>query len=379
MTLQSALPTRLADRYEVLGPLGRGGMADVYRARDTALDREVAVKVLRDAAHSDRFRAEARTLAMLSHPGLVTVLDVGEVEGRPFLVMELVRGTTLAECCQGEQLPPDRVAAIGAQLASALSHVHGAGVLHRDVKPGNVLLADDDRVLLADFGIARLLEAHATTDTGFTMGTAAYLSPEQVKGERVTPAADVYALGLVLLEALTGRRAYEGTPTEAASARLHRPPEVPDELGDAWHDLLVTMTSAAPEDRPDADEVRRQLTELAHGVSAVDATHAIRRVDAPRDATGDETGGDGTRLDTVPLTVRPAVAARRRRLSGETLLWAVPLALLALVLLGAVLVLALVGGDGEPADGQPSPPPAPSLAPSVSERLQDLRDAVEGR
>jgi len=364
--VQSALPERLADRYEVLGPLGRGGMADVYRARDTALDREVAVKVLRDAAHSERFRAEARTLAMLSHPGLVTVLDVGEVEGRPFLVMELVRGATLAECCQGEQLPPERVAAIGAQLAAALSHVHGAGVLHRDIKPGNVLLADDDRVLLADFGIARLVEQHATTDTGFTMGTAAYLSPEQVKGERVTPAADVYALGLVLLEALTGRRAYEGTPTEAASARLHRPPYVPDDLGDAWHDLLVTMTSAAPEDRPDADEVRRQLTDLAHGVSAVDATHAIRHDDA-------------TRPYTVPLTVRPEAAPRRPRLSGETLLWAVPLALLALVLLGTVLVLALVGDDGDPATGQPSPRPAPSLAPSVSERLQDLRDAVEGR
>lgn len=375
MTLQSALPSRLADRYEVLGPLGRGGMADVYRALDTALDREVAVKVLRDAEHSERFRAEARTLAMLSHPGLVTVLDVGQVEGRPFLVMELVRGATLAECCQGEQLPPERVAAIGAQLAAALSHVHGAGVLHRDIKPGNVLLADDDRVLLADFGIARLIEEHATTDTGFTMGTAAYLSPEQVKGERVTPACDVYALGLVLLEALTGRRAYEGTPTEAASARLHRPPDVPEELGHAWHDLLVTMTSAAPEDRPDADQVRRQLTELAHGVSAVDATHAIRHDDAPHDATGN----DGTRLYTVPLTVRPEAPPRRRPLSGETLLWAVPLALLALLLLGTVLVLALVGDDGQPATGEPSPRPAPSLAPSVSERLQDLRDAVEGR
>jgi len=365
VTLQSSLPARLGDRYEVLGPLGRGGMADVYRGRDTALEREVAIKVLRDTAHTDRFRAEARTLAMLSHPGLVTVLDVGEVDGHPFLVMELVRGTTLADCCLGEPLPPERVAAIGTQLAAALAHVHASGVLHRDLKPANVLLAADDRVLLADFGIARLVQQHAVTETGHTMGTAAYLAPEQVKGEPVTPAADVYALGLVLLEALTGRREYPGTPAESAGARLHRPPQVPAELGDAWHDLLVTMTSASPRDRPDALEVRRQLDALSGGVSPGDANRALRHDDA-------------TRAYTVPLTVGTPPAGRR--LSGAALLWVVPASVLAVLILVTVLVLSLVGDDGAtPARGEPTPRPTTSLAPEVSQRLSELRDAVEDR
>jgi len=188
-------PTRrvtvLGGRYELAEVVGRGGMADVYRAYDAVLHRDVAVKVLRDLSSdpvaAERFALEARTLARLNHPGLVTVLDAGTSDDRPFLVLEFVDHVTLAECCGGRALDPARVAAIGAQLADALAYVHAQSVVHRDVKPGNVLLAAGDRCLLTDFGIAKLLGevAAAQTATGFTMGTAAYLSPEQVRGDPV--------------------------------------------------------------------------------------------------------------------------------------------------------------------------------------------------
>ncbi len=224
--------TVLGDRYELGEVIGRGGMADVYRASDRTLHRDVAIKVLRETAGDEsdrnRFTGEARTLARLNHAGLVMVLDAGISAEQPFLVMELVEGQTLAQLCSGGGLDADRVRAIGAQVAEALAYAHGRGVVHRDVKPGNVLLGAGERVKLADFGIARLIgDTVRHTKTGHAIGTAAYLSPEQVRGEDVTPAADIYALGLVLLEALTGERAYPGSPTESALARLSRPPERP--------------------------------------------------------------------------------------------------------------------------------------------------------
>lgn len=360
MTRLHARPERLGDRYEVLGVLGNGGMADVYLARDTALDREVAVKVLRDASHAERFRAEGRMLAMLSHPGLVSVLDVGEVDGHSFLVMELVRGSTLADLCRGEALEPARVAALGAQLAGALAYVHGAGVLHRDLKPANVLLTDDGRVLLADFGVARLTEGHAATETGFTMGTAAYLSPEQVRGQPLGTQTDVYSLGLVLLEALTGKRVYDGPPTEAAMARLHAPPALPLSVTGAWRPLLTRMTALDPAQRPSAEEVHQELAELAGEVSAAEVTQLLREIGT-------------TRLLTVPLVLQPE-RARRRRLPAGWPRWVVPAA--ALLLVAGAVLLAVLLSDG----GDATRPATPSqLPPAVSERLAELRDAVAGR
>ncbi|MFW6774937.1 serine/threonine-protein kinase [Nocardioides sp. CPCC 205120] len=262
-------PDVLADRYALLELIGSGGMADVHRARDRVLERDVAVKVLRDpgtpGAHHDRFAGEARTLAALSHPGLVTVLDAGTDGGRPFLVMQLVRGSTLREHCAAGALPPARVAHVGAQVAEALAYVHAAGVVHRDVKPGNVLVGADDRAWLADFGIARLMGEQAQlTRAGAVIGSPAYLSPEQVRGEQgVTAATDLYSLGLVLLEALTGRQVYSGPPTEAALARLARSPAVPTQLGGAWARLLSELTASDPDRRPDAARVAALLRGLA--------------------------------------------------------------------------------------------------------------------
>ena len=365
----------LGDRYEVVELLASGGMADVYVALDTQLDRQVAVKVLRDVAETDRFQAEARTLARLSHPSLVRVLDVGDVEGRPYLVLELVLGTSLAECCRGMTLPSVRVAEIGSHLAAALAYVHETGWLHRDVKPANILLGDDGRVLLADFGIARLVEGHAEmTQTGQTLGTAAYLAPEQVEGQPLTPAADVYSLGLVLLEALTGERAYPGSPTEAALARLHRPPEIPVTVGSGWGELLSSMTAREPGDRPSTVEVQARLDRLA------------------RPSGADDDAGE-TRALTVPL-VLPAPRSLHERLDlrGRVAqlrgLGTVPAlavgaaALMAVVLL--VLVLTGGGGSSQPGATPSTPRTVPSgiprgVPPALVDDLEKLHEAVQGR
>lgn len=219
----------LANRYLLQGLLARGGMADVYRGRDSLLGRDVAIKLLRGDGYDEHFRyeAEVRTLAGLNHPGLVALYDAGSDGGVSFFVMELVEGSTLAAYLRGRRLSPARTATVGLPLAEALDHVHGRGVVHRDLKPANVLLGADDRVRLADFGIARLVDGARLTATGLAVGTAAYLAPEQVTGAPVGPPADIYVLGLVLLECLTGSREYEGTSVESALARLHRAPVDP--------------------------------------------------------------------------------------------------------------------------------------------------------
>lgn len=255
----------LGDRYELVESIGSGGMAEVFRAQDRVLDRAVAIKVLRECAPEaearDRFTTEARTLASLNHPGLVTLLDAGIGEDQPYLVMVLVEGPSLSQMIrQGGPVDPVRVAAIGAQVAEALQYAHDNGVVHRDVKPGNILLEADDRALLADFGIARLLaESSRHTRTGDTIGSPAYLSPEQVTGGLLSPAVDVYSLGLVLLEALTAQRAYEGTPLEAAVARLSTAPPIPAWLDADWRDLLTRMTALDPEHRPTPREIAASL------------------------------------------------------------------------------------------------------------------------
>lgn len=256
-----------SDRY-VLGPLlGRGGMADVYRAHDQTLGRDVAVKVLRDRAPDPtdraRFVAEAQTLARLNHPNLVTILDAGVSGEHPYLVLELVTGSSLAAALKQAGAPglaPGRVLHIGAQIAAALAHCHAAGIVHRDVKPGNILVDADDRTLLTDFGISRLLDEGAhQTKTGFTIGTASYLAPEQVQGDELTPAVDLYALGLVLLEACTGRREYSGSPVEAAVARLHRAPSIPADLPTGLAEILRSLLHTDPSLRPTAGEAARAL------------------------------------------------------------------------------------------------------------------------
>src|SRR4051794_9261498 len=330
-------------------------MADVYRAEDRLLERDVAVKVLRtaapDAADDQRFRAEARTLANLEHPHVVSVLDAGRSELGPYLVLELVEGSSLSHH-RGRAMDPRLVAAMGRDIADALAYVHRRGIVHRDIKPGNILLDERGEVRLTDFGIARLLSdpAHHTA-TGATVGTAAYLSPEQVRGAPVTPAADIYALGLVLLEALTGERIYSGAPIEAALARLHRPPEVPTSLPQGWDAALSGMLTAEPEDRLTAVEVTQRMAALARG-------EQVRTM--PRPATA-KRGSAAPAESAESAEHRARRGARRRR---RTLV-----ALLCAVLIGgaAVTVTARSAGGPDLPDGVPT---------NLRQPLTDLHSAV---
>jgi eukaryotic-like serine/threonine-protein kinase len=297
--------TVLADRYRLTEPLGCGGVADVYRGVDESLGRAVAVKVFRPEAGPElgeqrRFEQEGRTLAALQHPNLVTLYDAGVEYDRAYLVLQLVDGDTLGERLRHGPLVPAEAARIGAALADALGCAHTHKVVHRDVKPSNVLLDGHGGVYLTDFGIARMIDAPAITATGLLVGTAAYLAPEQVTGQGAEPASDVYALGLVLLECLTGRRVYQGGVAEVALARLTNPPQVPENLGARWHALLTAMTAREPADRPGTDTVTAQLRWLAEhpdGDPAGDAGEALPRLAAPAAAAAAGAAGGASGRD----------------------------------------------------------------------------------
>jgi len=265
IAIDASVARPLGGRYRLIEVVGRGGMGSVYRGLDLRLNRPVAIKVLRsvERADTDRFEAEIKILERLVHPDLVRLLDAGDLASRPFLVMDLVQGRSLAERVAEGPLDREETARIGARVAAALAFVHDAGVIHRDVKPANVLLTEGGDVFLADFGIARLIDSTSITVTDRPLGTPAYLSPEQVEGSRVGPSTDVYSLGLVLIECLSGRRAFEGEPSEIAGERLRHDPAIPFEVGEGWRRILAGMTRRSPAERPSASDVVAQLGALA--------------------------------------------------------------------------------------------------------------------
>jgi eukaryotic-like serine/threonine-protein kinase len=326
--------TILQSRYRIDSLIDRGGMADVYRGRDVRLERDVAVKVLREVEHERRFAAEARTLARLQHPNLVRLLDAGTDNGDAFLVLELLDGATVRELLGDGPLAPDRVARIGADTTAALDYIHRRGIVHRDVKPSNLMLDEYGSIRLADFGIARLLGATRITGSHQAIGTMAYIAPEQLQGGEVGPATDVYSLGLVLLECLTGQRAFGGPPAEAAAARLSRNPDVPAELPAPWPGLLRAMTARDPRARPSAAAIRDRLggTSDASTTAPLGAAAAT----APLAAAPALHDGAATMPDTAARTaVSPATVPRRRRRRWP---WATGL------LVGAIVAGALVAG-----------------------------------
>ena len=225
----------LGNRYRLIELLGSGGMATIYRANDTGLGRDVALKLLRteylrDPEFSSRFRQEAQAAASLSHPNVVTVYDYGEDPSGPYIVMELIDGEDLATILRRSgALPPRQVARIGSAVARALAAAHARGLVHRDVKPGNVLIGRDGQVKVVDFGIARAIAEAQVTLPGTTLGSVHYFSPEQARGEPATSASDIYSLGIVLYEMLTGSRPWEGdSAASVALARLSGP--IPDPM-----------------------------------------------------------------------------------------------------------------------------------------------------
>lgn len=287
----------VGDRFRIESTVGVGGMATVYRALDESLGRTVALKVFRselaDADDVRRQRDEVQLLASLNAPALVTLFDavaeggVGD-HGRAFLVLEFVDGVDLRTRLLDGLPDAALVARVGSDVAGALSYIHSRGVVHRDVKPGNILLPHDHSTpgaplaKLADFGIARLLDDARMTATGTVIGTATYLSPEQAQGATVGTASDVYSLGLVLLESLTGHRAFPGTAIESVLARLARDPEIPLTLDDSWRSLLAAMTQRLPEHRPDAASVAAALLDPSYLEASLPPATGYSKTEHPR-------------------------------------------------------------------------------------------------
>ncbi|MFE1232694.1 protein kinase [Streptomyces sp. NPDC058745] len=247
--------------------IGRGGMGEVWQATDEVLGRSVAVKLMlgheTDPSAADRFRLEAQTAARLSHPHVVGVFDFGTWDGKLYLVMELVEGSSLAgDAGTAPVLPPERVAVVAAHAAAGLAAAHRQGVVHRDIKPGNLLLDTDGTVKLADFGIARFVDdpSAALTTTGQIVGTGLYLAPERALGQPASSASDVYSLGCVLYQLLTGRPPFQGdTATALLYQHIDTPPAPPRQLGvglpAAFEAYLLTLLAKQPEQRPAAQAI----------------------------------------------------------------------------------------------------------------------------
>jgi eukaryotic-like serine/threonine-protein kinase len=353
-----ALDLLIDHRYRLERLLGRGGMAEVYRAVDTDAGRPVAVKLLRDAEPTDlhRFRVEVAALARLDHPGVIKLLGAGSHEGVPYLVLELVEGSTLADELVDGPLGFDRSVGVAGQLADAVAHAHRLTVVHRDVKPANVLFDADSRARLTDFGTARLADVSGVTATGMVIGTAAYLAPEQVRGERVGAATDIYALGLVVLECLTGTRCYPGGRTEAAIARLHRPPAIPGSLPGWLREVLAAMTDRDPARRPsgnavaEAFDVRSARPMLGATIELTTPITLTAAATAPLTLRSPSTMR--TAAEVPPGRQRSPVAHRRGRLA------AVAAASVAL----AVPAWLVASSDPRSADAPPTPDPVPAAA-----------------
>ena len=245
-------------RYELQSRIAIGGMGEVWQATDLVIGRTIAIKILKDEYMGDpgfleRFRAEARHAALVNHEGIANVFDYGEEDGSAFLVMELVPGVALSTVLERERvLPTDKVLDIVAQTSSALQAAHAAGLVHRDIKPGNLLITPDGRVKITDFGIARIADQVPLTATGQVMGTVQYLSPEQASGHPASPSTDIYSLGIVAYECLAGRRPFTGESQVAiAMAQINEaPPELPVTIAEPVRRFVMSMIAKNPVDRP---------------------------------------------------------------------------------------------------------------------------------
>ena len=334
----------LGERYELTELLGRGGMAEVHRAHDRELGRVVAVKLLPSDRRDDdtdarRLRDEARAAAVLSHPHVIGVHDVGTSPHGVYVVMELIDGRTWADELRehgGASLLESL--RIGAAIASALAHAHSHGIVHRDVNPGNIMLLGDGTPKLMDFGIAKTDDVGGLTETGRVVGTAAYMSPEQVRGDKLDGLSDVYSLGCTLYEVLTGVPPFRGVGSaDVASARLREPPmplrRVRSTIPVAVEDAVLRAMALDPRGRPDAAALSETLDELGDRYSAPSASEAATEVvDAQPRTDGGTDVPTGTTSTIAPGLDTPTRGSGMRRL-GIALLVLGALALIAVVLL----------------------------------------------
>ncbi|PDP87993.1 serine/threonine protein kinase [Glycomyces fuscus] len=379
----------LVNRYRLDEVIGSGGMGRVWQGTDTLLDRPVAVKELTTPPNlpphevevlRTRMLREARSAAQLSHPAIITVFDVAEEDGRPWIVMELVRGPSLGDLVREEgALPVRRAAGIGEQMAAGLAEAHARGIVHRDIKPGNVLIAGNDRAVLTDFGIAHLDGATHLTSTGLLMGSPSYLSPEVAHGHPATPASDMWALGVTLYQAVEGSLPFE-RPTPMATLTAIVTQDLPEPVNAGpLRPVLEALCEKRPEDRPSVGEVRALLREIrdADDTPGTAAPAPVTTASEPEDdvepAVRAEPPGPGP-------DARPAAVPRREGRPGSvrrTLL--VTAAVFVLLVVGAATSLlvsmnrsggsdtGLVDGSGRQAGADPGEEtPEPSAEESAS-------------
>ncbi|WP_309615000.1 protein kinase domain-containing protein [Salinibacterium sp.] len=377
-------------RYQLSSRVAIGGMGEVWQATDLVIGRTVAIKILKDEYLGDpgfleRFRAEARHAALVNHEGIANVFDYGEEDGSAYLVMELVPGEALSAILERERvLSSDRVLDIVAQTAAALQAAHAAGLVHRDIKPGNLLITPDGRVKITDFGIARIADQVPLTATGQVMGTVQYLSPEQASGHPASPSTDLYSLGVVAYESLAGRRPFTGESQVAiAMAQINEtPPELPVSVADPVRNLVYACLAKNPADRPaSAAHLARAAQALRRGDVAA-AAAAVPGVlgDGTLAATVGPNYGQNTQATRV-LTTQNAVATpvaplEAKRRNPWTWPLVILISLLALVLVGTII--ALVASPEKRATPSNTPPSAnSSSAPVPSSTTPTASDKIK--
>ena len=362
-------------RYQVENVLGGGGMALVYRARDEELDRPVAIKLLADNLAADeafrkRFLREARLAAQLAHPNVVQVYDSGEADGRPYIVMEYVEGETLADLlARRGRLPPAEAVELALQICSGLEHAHRAGLIHRDIKPQNLLIRGDGTVKITDFGIARSAHGTRLTETGSVLGTAAYLAPEQAAGEEVTPAADVYAVGVVLYELLAGRTPHTAETLTQFLVRGQEQPipelrEFAPDVPEALEDVVMRCLARIPEYRPpSAGALAADLT----ATSGELPTAALGPDDSAAEAPTRVATAGRTRVAPAPETPVPETMVR----SVARRPWRIALVIGVVALALALVAWMVFTGDSDP--GSPAPAPG-EVQQSPAEQASDFSE-----
>jgi len=356
------------DRYELRALAGSGGMADVFLAYDRVLDRDVALKLLKDRYADDedfveRFRREAKSAAALSSPFIVPVFDRGETEdGAYYIAMEYLPGGTLEDRLVGAgRLPPREAVEVAVQVAEALQTAHGRGVVHRDVKPGNVLVTRSGHTKVADFGIARAAEATTISEPGDILGSAKYMSPEQAVGRRVGPASDLYSLGVVLYEMLTGSVPFAvatpaDVPTEHAKGPPRRPSEANAEVPEALDGLIMRLLSTSPKDRYGSSaELLGELGRVKNGLPPT--------APSPNEATTAALG-DPIAPAPDPPTSAPLTSAGPNGTRGRRSWWIIAVFLALIAVLGVVSwgLLRDTGGSGDPGAAKSAPDEPPEGA-----------------